>query len=266
MHANRARISGRAPIRPGVIPWRKLRLGLAILPLAIAIPVPNDSSYTHVRAMGGAGQYRYLVTNCASGALERDSREEYKDVGIEFEHQFRNRIGIGIRGGYVDDTVNFVEVGAPDGSNGSFSYINPYISYNHRWFGVGVGPFMASKDVLFLEDANGTASDRSSTAPAISLRLLRLDKFYLTGDLFTGVPVYSGGGYLSLGAGFRPVSRLGLWIGLSSSGPYDETGLLLQSETQVADRWFLGINGRYGQSGDIDEFGISAGVTYRVYR
>jgi hypothetical protein len=244
---------------------RELRLAMLVLPLAIAVPVPDDSSYTHVRAMGGGGQYRYLVTNCGGG-IDRNSRETYTDFGIEIEHQSRNNFGAGMRAGYVDDSVIFFQNPPVEAVGGSFWYANPYGSYNQRWFGIGGGVLFASEEVLSLEDVDAFSDSRSSIAPTISLRLLRLDKIYLTADLFSGVPLYSGGGYFSLGVGFRPVPRQGLWIGLGSPGPYDEAGLLLQSETRLEGRWYLCVNGRYGQSGDTDEFGVGAGITYRIFR
>jgi hypothetical protein len=77
------------------------------------------------------------------------------------------------------------------------------------------------------------------------------------------VPFFSGKGCFRLGMGLKPTENTRLWVGVNSL-PYRNTGMAGQLDFPVSSNQFLFINGRYGESGGVPEYGISLGTRIRI--
>ena len=70
-------------------------------------------------------------------------------------------------------------------------------------------------------------------------------------------------GYLRVGLGSDGGQRVGWWLGLSS-GPYDGLGFGGRADIRVRRQLYVNTAARIGNSEGISEFGLRAGLTYRM--
>jgi hypothetical protein len=78
------------------------------------------------------------------------------------------------------------------------------------------------------------------------------------------VPYFSGKGFARIGMGVKVKENTRVWLGLNSY-PYLGSGIAGQVDVPLFTNHFLFINGRYGESGGLSEYGLSAGVRTRIY-
>jgi hypothetical protein len=137
-------------------------------------------------------------------------------------------------------------------------YVNPDLSFESKWIGIGAGPFFA-RDILY-----GTeGSDWGNTLPSWHLRL-GTQESYFSINMLEDLPLYSGGDYINIGFGtvIKPVSW---WVGLGITGPYDNVGFVTKTSWRVHRNWYLDIGGRLGGSEGISENAVSMGLNYRLF-
>ncbi len=223
---------------------------LLLLPLAVGVEIPTeDSSETNIRFAGGGGSYASILRGCEGEVLQKD-KLSYSDYGMSVDHGFRNSpLKIGLRGGYI-------KVEQYDAY-----YINPNFSFEGRLGGLRLGVLTANhKGILTSRD-----DDFVRQILTVNLRLGPTKSVHFSGSFFENLPLYSGGGLVDAGVGFGVGPRSTLWLGFSGL-PFDGLGLLAKSDVGLNRNWLLNLSGRYGNSEGINEWGISAGITYRLVK
>jgi hypothetical protein len=96
------------------------------------------------------------------------------------------------------------------------------------------------------------------------LRLGAADDIYGEVSILDQVPFCSGKGFVRAGVGMRAAEDMHLWLGVNTY-PYYASGLAGQVDLPLSSNQFMFINGRYGGSGGVTEYGFSIGTRIRVY-
>jgi hypothetical protein len=238
---------------------RKLKyLGiLFLLPLVVGVQGNNkDSTVTNIKLAGGTGSYAYITRGCEGQVLSKH-KIPFEDFGFSIDHKFKFPVRVGLRGGNIweRNRYSFDGIDSPSEKITNF-YINPNLSLEWKWFGIGAGFFSAKKD-LYWRDMGSARK-----LPSGHLRL-GSPQLYLSAHLMESVPLYSGGGYLNFGLGGQASRRVSYWLGFGTPGPYDNGGFLIKTNIQVKGNWHLDLGGRLGSSEGISENAISVGLNYR---
>ena len=235
----------------------------------------NHELATSYRIGGGGGRYYHTIGFSDCGTTV-PVKQEFADFGAEIDRESDGGKHLGFRAGYIHDTTDTLsDISALENQLGDhvdrsrdIYYGNLYGAREWRSVGLGVGMIVASKQ-LSISDPLDPTDDDVHVYPTAHLRFGDLSRFYVSGHLFEGVPIYSGGGVLYFGAGFRPVRSLELYGGYHLSGPYEDEGWIGRINFDLNRRWTLGTMVRfpsdYGQY-DVKEYGISASLTYRSFR
>ncbi len=95
------------------------------------------------------------------------------------------------------------------------------------------------------------------------LRVGDANDIYGEVSMLDQVPLSSGKGFARVGAGMTASENTHLWLGLSEFPYY--AGLAGQIDFPLSTNHFLFINGRYGNSGGVPEYGFSIGTRIRIY-
>jgi len=231
---------------------------LFLLPLIVNMQGDNpDSSETDIKIAGGEGSYAYVSRGCEGEILQKE-KVDFKDVGFSLDHKFKSPVQVGLRGGNVWEINRFTfDQGYSTNKNISNLYINPELSLEWEYFGIGAGFFSAQKD-LYWRDI-GPARN----FPSGHLRIGE-PRFYFSTHLMESVPLYSGGGYLNLGIGRKASRKFSYWLGWGINGPYDTGGFLIKTDFEFTKNWQLNLAGRLGGSQGISENAVSLGLSYRI--
>jgi len=232
-----------------------------ITPLVIGMEATNrDSSETSLRIAGGVGSYAHISRGCEGEVLSKE-KVPFKDAGFSVDHKFKASVKLGLRGGYISENQLRYDYTFPPPDNKHIDnfYLNPNFSFESEKFGIGVGPFIADKNLYSREGENW-----GNILPSAHVRL-GTKKLYLSANLLENVPLYSGGGYLDFGVG-TSVKSSSFWVGLNPEGPYDSWGLVVKTDFKFHENWSVGLNGRLGTAEGISESAISVGLGYRLTR
>lgn len=228
------------------------------LPLVIGVEnTGRDSSETNLKIAGGLGSYAYVTRGCEGEVLSKE-KIPFKDVGFSMDHKFKAPVKIGLRSGYISDegTYYYHDINKVE-SRKNF-YLNPDIALEWKNFGFGVGPFIAQKTLRGKEE-----SDWGKTPPSWHIRIGPKTTFFSI-NMLENVPLYSGGGYLNLGVGVMPSRNFSLWLGLGTTGPYDNVGFIAKTDFRLKGNLHLDLAGRLGSSEGISENAMSMGLNYKI--
>jgi hypothetical protein len=236
-----------------------------LLPLVVGVQnANNDSTETNFKIAGGLGSYAYITRGCEGEVLTKEEIP-FKDAGFSFDHKFRSPVKIGLRGGYIWDNrdrateyIDWIDTLIIVENSDNF-YLNPDLSFEGRWFGIGAGPFFAQKTLYGRE-----GGEWGKSLPSWHIRI-GSKKGYFSMNMLENIPLYSGGGYLNLGVGGSASPNFSYWIGLGSSGPYDNVGFIAKTDIRLKSNLYLDLAGRLGTSEGVSESAISAGLNYRVF-
>lgn len=252
------------------------------------LPDSIDTSYERVTKFtmgGGTGRYYREVlfpymTDCGTGTYPVPFKEEYIDVGAEFDHQANRIAHAGIRGGYIGtdaapvSTVDTVIVGAEPPEQQSTFYINPYFSLEWRRIGLGVGTVISTHPLHDGSSEDVPLDTDPALYPSAHIRIGSLSRFYISGHLWEGVPVYSGGGTVMGGVGLRPLKPIELYAGYCE-GPYNEGGWLGRVTVDLGRSWTILTTVRFSTgytppdayyTEPLDsEYGVGVSLSYRLY-
>jgi len=77
------------------------------------------------------------------------------------------------------------------------------------------------------------------------------------------VPFFSGKGCFRMGIGMKTSEYTRLWLGVNQI-PYNKSAFAGQFDFPIANNQFLFINGRYGESSGVPEYGFSVGTRIRI--
>lgn len=255
--------------------------------LTSALPDSVDTSYERATkfTMGGGGgrYYREVLfpfpANC--GDYPVPFKEDYIDVGAEFDQQVNRIAHVGIRGGYIGTdasavvTIDTVIVGADPSAEESTFYINPYFSFEWHYFGFGAGALISTHPLQDGSSEDVPIDTDGAIYPSAHLRVGSMSSFYVSAHLWEGVPVYSGGGLIMVGVGARPVKALELYGGYGE-GPYQDDGWLGRVTVDLGRSWTILTTVRFpadytyndpsfGESSLDSEYGVGVGFSYRLY-
>jgi hypothetical protein len=266
--------------------------------LAVGVPVdstfaPSDSvdaSYERVTkfTMGGGGgrYYREILfpymSDCGTSSYSVPFKEDYIDVGAEFDYQADRVTHWGFRGGYIQTDATLVGVidtviaGAETPNQQDTGYINPYVSFEWKQLGLGAGALFSTHPLHDGDSEDYPVDTGAAIYPSAHLRFGSLSRLYISGHLWEGVPIYSGGGMLMAGVGVRPVKPLELYGGYCAEGPYQTGAWLGRLTIDIGRSWTILTTVRfpvdYSSEYSYDfsetsesEYGIGVGISYRWY-
>lgn len=219
-----------------------------MLPLVVGVQGNNkDSTETNIKLAGGVGSYAYITRGCEGQVISKN-KIPFKDLGFSFDHKFKFPVRVGLRGGRIWER----DISFPDSEITNF-YLNPDLSLEWKWFGIGAGHFVAQRVLYNWDSKNLTSGHLRLGSP----------EGYFSIHLLESFPFYSGGGYLSMGGGGKASRRLSYWLGISYPGPYDALGFLIKTNFKLKGNLYLDLAGRLGSSEGISENAISVGLNYR---
>jgi hypothetical protein len=95
------------------------------------------------------------------------------------------------------------------------------------------------------------------------LRVGDANDIYGEVSMLDQVPLSSGKGFARVGVGMKTSDNTHLWLGLNEFPYYG--GLAGQVDFPLSTDHFLFINGRYGSTGGVSEYGFSVGTRIRIY-
>jgi len=245
------------------------------LPDSTVEPTSNSELATSYRIGGGGGRYYHSLGLSDCGTTV-PVKQDFADFGGEIDREFESAKHLGVRGGYIHDTTDTSsDISEFEGSIGSeiertrgVYYGNLYGAKEWQKVGLGLGVLVTSKP-LSIDHTLDPTDDEVHIYPTAHLRFGDPSRVYISGQLFEGVPLYSGGGVFNAGAGARPVHALELYGGFYASGPYREDGWVGRINYDLNRRWTLGTVVRFPsdyQNYDAKEYGVSASLTYRSFR
>jgi len=255
-----------------------LGVWLGALPLAVDLPVSRDSSRTNpllVEVAGGGGQFAIVNRGC-EGQVLRVTRNQLRSGALVVEHRLPEDFVIGVRAGSVQTTLSTstethrrapaYPVPEPPRLRYANRYLNPYVGYEGRRVGLGIGvmaadhPFDADQSLVTIEDPLQMMQARNLFRDKSTTWHVRLggEQHRLALRWMEDVPLESEG-HFSADLGFRPGRQLetGIFVGLA--GPYDGAmfglrgrvwltpGAALQIKASTAG----GENGEYGVYGSV---------------
>lgn len=230
---------------------------------------------TGYRVGGGGGRY-YHTLGLSDCGTEVPVKQDFVDVGFEIDRQAEETKHFGLRGGFIHDTTDTLTdisqfesaIGENVDRTRDVYYGNLYGAREWRTVGFGLG-VLVSSDPLSINEPKDPTDDEFHIYPTAHLRFGELSKLYMSGHLFEGVPLYSGGGIFYAGVGGRPVRALDLYAGYYASGPYHDEGMIARINVDLNRRWTLGTVVRiptdYGTYDEM-EYGISASLMYHAFR
>jgi hypothetical protein len=202
------------------------------LPLSFEIPGPVDSTssstafHTRVRVAGGAGTYSFIVRGCEGQVIDHVS-SHFRDGSVSIEHRpGTSPIALGVRGGWIRDRIDtsatperFANV--PLGRTTGNRYVNPYLAFDPGPMGVGLGMVFHDREFITAGEHAREQADHPLNDFSGHLRIGALQKKYVELSWMESEPLYSGGGYLTLGlGGGTRDGRLSVFAGLGG-GPYE---------------------------------------------
>jgi hypothetical protein len=77
------------------------------------------------------------------------------------------------------------------------------------------------------------------------------------------VPFFSGKGCVRMGVGLKTSEYTRLWLGVNTF-PYNKRAFAGQFDFPITNNQFLFLNGRYGESSGVPEYGYSIGTRIRI--
>jgi phosphatidylglycerol:prolipoprotein diacylglycerol transferase len=207
-------------------------------------PDTAKSNYTTISA--GAMRGRYQEENC-----NRITNHTYGVGGGGISHTQRfgefNKLTYGIRG----------YLGTDEGDN-SFSIrgINPYVQYDIRWVGFGLGGHAG--DLIF-------DGDPENLYPQASLRIGPYDKFFVEGRLADHFPGSWPDPLIKLGIGFGLKNEGSLRLGISSAGG-NGTDLYVNPYIPLNGRFVIDPFLAYGSKSGQESYQLGLTLHYRFHR
>jgi hypothetical protein len=228
---------------------------------------------TQFEVMAGTGTYAFLSRGC-NGEILRRNPVSFRDAAVRVQVPLAGSgVALGVRAGVVRDDFaggnGFVTepIVVPSGPEpprviSTNRYVNPYLSFDQPRGSVGLG-------YVWHEHEFPTAGEGARQQAAHPLNDLSAhvrigdESSYFETRWMEGVPLYSDGGYLSVGGGGRPGGGpCTFFVGMGAGGPYEGAGLALRLGFDVGAGWKVDTRSRLGSSGGAKASGIAIGVNY----
>ena len=258
---------------------RALLLALTIVtPLSIQLHERGDTLATVTAADGtqyevvaGGGEYAFLTRGC-NGEVIRRHPVSFHDAGMRVQVPIGGRgLAVGVRAGVVRDDLaggdGVVSPAEPLPGESQpprvityIRYVNPYVAFEPPGGSVGIGWVVHDHEFPTASEFAREMPHRPLNDLSAHVRIGSPSK-YFEARWMEGVPVYSDGGYLSLGVGGHadhgPVSG---FVGLAAGGPYEGAGLALRVGCDFPHGWRATVRSRIGKSSGTNASGIAVGV------
>lgn len=233
----------------------------------------TDSTDTADMALGihgGTGRVASVLRSCEGEALHSEA-STFKDASgsaeIAVPPGMHSPLRVGVRAGYWESMAGFAirewdsnrEYSRSPETKVNFSYVNPNVSIETPYWGLGAGYVFG--DVSSSFDDYGPESNSHNIRLSMHLRLGNIDQGYLAVSYAENTPLISGGGPFDLGFGYRVHRSVYLFTGMSA-GFYDGVGFLQQARVGLMRRLSLDVAMRLGGAGGAFEPAISAGLVY----
>jgi hypothetical protein len=229
-----------------------------LMPILVGVEESeHDSSSVDFVVAGGHGSYaaRVVQGGCGGTVVNR-VQLPFDDVGGSIGYRPAYPFEFRLNGGTLSQSI-VAENDADERDEVENAYINPAFAIESVPFGLGVGVLCARRDLRMGDDLLSTVS------PTAHFRF-GTPRLYGSVSMLEGIPLFSGGGFIDLGIGIRPNRRFSCWTGISLPGPYDKTGLLLETDLAVYGGLRARMTGRLGGSEGVKERAFSLGLDYRV--
>lgn len=263
---------------------------------------PSDEGHDRITRFtfaGGSGTYGrtlhtsrtiFAGTDCYGDPYNQqinadfNFKDEFSDYGGEIDVQATDKFHVGVRGGWVNETVKywgtnldpalvdtlFQSVDLGDTSF-TYYYINPCFAIEGETIGFGLGFVYSNNRLWTNETVDYGNHDDDTVYPTGHFRAGRLDKVYAKLSLFEGVPIYSGGGTWTAVVGGRLVKPVELLGGFSARGPYTQSSVLLRANVDLGRYWMIGVNHRWKSDVEdafmprFSESATSLSLSYKIY-
>ncbi|MBK9097391.1 MAG: hypothetical protein IPM14_04550 [bacterium] len=242
---------------------RILLLSLLYPNIVCFTPDSTGTSSTFIDFMMGLGKYANVSYNC-EGQVMSIEKNTFFDYGGSVSHKI-DEFKFGLRaGGFSLDDSESNEYGYLydyyDASNSSF-YFNPFIAFDHKYFELNAGALFLTENI-YDENINDYFAMDGKTQFTGLLRIGNKEAFHFSSQYLSNVPLLSGGGMFDMGFGFgSKESRNITWLGLSA-GPFQNAGLAVKQNIQIADQFDILLKGRIGQIESNLEGSIAVGANY----
>jgi hypothetical protein len=240
----------------------------AVAPLAVDTSGPESTAVspggTLLRASAGAASYAFLARGCNGQVLER-VRAHAQDASVSIDQPLGvTGVHVGARAGSLRDRIDTTSserfAGVPAGRTTTNRYVNPYLAYERAGAGIGAGALFHEREFLTAGERARTERGHAINDVSLHLRLGPDRGPHFIGRWMESEPLYSGGGYLTLGIGGTGERLpLSFEVGLAAGGPYEGAGGFLKSRWQSRSGLGLDVAGRGGAEGS----GASVGVRYQ---
>jgi hypothetical protein len=263
-------------------PNRWCLLGLvALMPLTVQVRTNGDSILTvttsrgtRIEVLGGVGEYAFVTRGC-EGKILRTDPVSYREAGGAIEQGLgATGLSVGARGGWMRDDMTLgpalVDPSQPippaQRSVIENGYVNPYVTYERVRGSVGFGWIFHDKD--FITSGEGARLQEEHPLNDFSAHLrVGSERRYMAIRWMEGVPLYSSGGYLTIGAGGHPGGgRCALYGGLGAGGPFEGAGIMFRAGYEFPTGLTASVRTRFGGSGTRLASGVAVGVGYGVIR
>lgn len=251
-----------------------LLLAILLLPFVVGFDLP-DSTGTYIKVSAGRGAYhisgchRGYDSEILEGNVAMRATLNTEGEGSTFWSRVQPaKTTLGVYGNFTNEKLTLVSTDsgavAPPGDSVFDDHGlagGLYLGLDWRWVGLklGVAGFSVLQQVPDVDRQGGT--------PVIGLRAGK-ENLYLSGEVFTASPLYTGGGFWQTGLGGR-IGGTRIWGGLGWA-PY-RTAMITLKGSQSLGPVNLHASGMLG-TGEIDppglsidqEYGISVGVEARL--
>jgi hypothetical protein len=248
-------------------------------------PVEKSPSKVTLKVAAGSGsfdqEWRFVSGMNDCGPIETPIHfdTDFTDVGGEIDYKPGRTWHVGVRGGFVRETVEDVarlssafnadSIAATVDLSDDIYYVNPYVAAEWTWIGFGGGLMLSSKRLEIGDSHDLPPSDDSAAGFSGHFRLGKKSAAYASFSGGESVPYYSGGGAINVGLGVAVTKYVDLWGGIAT-GPWPDEALLVRAEVHPSPRWSVG--GAYravstpGASGSFQGSGFSLGMSYHFVK
>ena len=212
---------------------------LVAMPLAIEIPAVRDSgsttgAETRLRVAGGYGYYAFIARDCEGRTVDRVPVHA-RNGAIALDHRFaRVPLRVGVRAGSTRDAIgtpndSTLFIGVPTDRTLTNRYVNPFVEFDTPGGDMSFGYVFRRHEFLTADEDARTRSQHPLNNYSLHMRVGRLEHRYFQVSWMEGMPLYSDGGYLTLGIGGPPVRRMEGFVGVGAGGPMEGAGPLLRA-------------------------------------
>ena len=240
--------------------------GLLLLILTMGLPIgleqdDSDSPDMQFGIHGGGGRVASVITGCsgAEEAVKNDFLDVSGEVYLRLPQGSNSDMVIGLRGGYWRTDLDLIDYGyfehIPDYS---YSYLNPCVSLETRNIGMGFGIIIGDVPVRFENGAIHEAGPITGHLRIGSVRGVNVSLSFME-----STPQVSGGGLYDLSVSVPLSNRFRASYGLGFA-PYYHVGFVQRNRISISRHFALDFNWRFGETEGVAEYGISAGLIYRL--